>query len=397
MKEDSNSHRRVRFLAKMRPSYIVFLSALPFAVYLFFNARDYQDALRFIAPGLAVTVFVTVVAYLVASLLGLGLAALLALGSKPRTVFVYGGIVLLLAAASVWLFNRPQVTYRLIGDTSGRVAILPGTPGRISDRVRDGTYAEGAESMAVRGVETVAVALERLEEGVVSAALLPIDEAPDDAPNLWEVTFLPDSARNPALTLMVLAAVLGVLTFASWQTDHHPLAIFAELYIDMIRGIPMLVIILYVGFPLQGAIRDITGGFIDMSRVTRGIVGISLGYAAYMAEIFRAGIEAIPKGQFEAARSLGLNGWQTAFYVVLPQALKIVIPPLGNEFIAMLKDTSLLSILSVRDITQRAREFQSSNFIVFAPFNTVAILYISLTLAASSLVKFVERRSKRSN
>ena len=93
----------------------------------------------------------------------------------------------------------------------------------------------------------------------------------------------------------------------------------------------MLVIILYVGFPLQGAIRDITAGIIDMSRVTRGIVGISLGYAAYMAEIFRAGIEAIPKGQFEAARSLGLNGWQTAFYIVLPQALKIVIPPLGKR------------------------------------------------------------------
>jgi His/Glu/Gln/Arg/opine family amino acid ABC transporter permease subunit len=220
---------------------------------------------------------------------------------------------------------------------------------------------------------------------------------PSTAPNLWEVSFLPNSARNPALTLMVLAAVLGVLTFASWQTRQHPLAIFAELYIDMIRGIPMLVIILYVGFPLQGAIRDITAGIIDMSRVTRGIVGISLGYAAYMAEIFRAGIEAIPKGQFEAARSLGLNGWQTAFYVVLPQALKIVIPPLGNEFIAMLKDTSLLSILSVRDITQRAREFQSSNFIVFAPFNTVAILYISLTLASSSLVKFIERRGKHSS
>ena len=328
MKEDSTFHRPFRPLAKMRPSYIVFLSALPFAVYLFFNVGDYQNALRFIAPGLTVTVFVTVVAYLVASVLGLGLAALLALTSKPRTLFVYGGMVLLLAAASVWLFNRPQVTYRLIGDTSGRVAILPGTPGRISDRVRDGTYAEDAESMAVRGVENVAVALERLEEDIVSAALLPVETAPTDLATLWEITFLPNSARNPALTLMVLAAVLGMLTFASWQTSQHPLAIFAELYIDMIRGIPMLVIILYVGFPLQGAIRDITAGIIDMSRVTRGIVGISLGYAAYMAEIFRAGIEAIPKGQFEAARSLGLNGWQTAFYIVLPQALKIVIPPL---------------------------------------------------------------------
>jgi len=127
--------------------------------------------------------------------------------------------------------------------------------------------------------------------------------------------------------------------------------------------------------------------------VTRGIVGISLGYAAYMAEIFRAGIQAIPRGQVEAARSLGLSGWQTARFVVLPQALRIVIPPLGNEFIAMLKDTSLLSVLSVRDITQRAREFQAATFQVFPPFNTVAVLYIVLTLAASSLVKWIERHS----
>jgi len=192
-------------------------------------------------------------------------------------------------------------------------------------------------------------------------------------------------------------AVLGffglALTFASSQSGHHPLRLVAELYVDVLRGIPMLVVILYVGFPLQGAIRDATGGFIDMSRLTRGVVGISLGYAAYMAEIFRAGIEAIGKGQTEAARSLGLSNWQTARHVILPQALRIVVPPLGNEFIAMLKDTSLLSALSVRDITQRARELQASNFEVFPPFNTVAILYIVLTLMASSLAKTVERRS----
>jgi polar amino acid transport system permease protein len=129
--------------------------------------------------------------------------------------------------------------------------------------------------------------------------------------------------------------------------------------------------------------------------LTRGVVGISLGYAAYMAEIFRAGIEAIPKGQTEASRSLGLSGWQTARFIVLPQALRIVIPPLGNEFIAMLKDTSLLSVISVRDITQRTREFSASTFQVFSPFNTVAILYIALTLAASSMVKWLERRQKR--
>ena len=99
-----------------------------------------------------------------------------------------------------------------------------------------------------------------------------------------------------------------------------------------------------------------------------------------------------PRSQIEAARSLGLSTWQLARLVVLPQALRIVIPPLGNEFIAMLKDTSLLSILSVRDMTQRMREFQSASFLPFAPFNSAALLYVCLTLAAASLIGFIERK-----
>ncbi|WP_208978392.1 ABC transporter permease subunit [Pseudovibrio denitrificans] len=99
--------------------------------------------------------------------------------------------------------------------------------------------------------------------------------------------------------------------------------------------------------------------------------------------------------QIEAARSLGLSRWQVARFVVLPQALSIVIPPLGNEFIAMLKDTSLLSILSVRDVTQRMREFQASSFLPFAPFNSAAILYVVLTLGAASIIKSIERRYER--
>jgi polar amino acid transport system permease protein len=210
---------------------------------------------------------------------------------------------------------------------------------------------------------------------------------------LWRAHFLSTSLMQPALALIVFGVGILLLTFGAAQSGRHPLNIFAELYIDALRGIPMLVIILYVGFPLQGAIRDATGGLINMSRLTRGVVAIALGYAAYLAEIFRAGIEAIPHGQTEAARSLGLTGWQTARYVVLPQALRIVVPPLGNEFIAMLKDTSLLSVLSVRDITQRAREFQAATFQVFPPYNTVALLYIGLTLAASSFVKWLERKT----
>lgn len=380
-------------LGRIRPSYLILLSALPFVIYLFATSDSYRSALAFILPGLRTTALVTVVAYLSASFLGLGLAALqlLRLGEHTVRNFLVGAVILV--AGSTFLHTREHVYYALIGEPGGRVAIIQGTPAAQADRVRFGDFPGAAGPLSVRAVSDVTSALDRLETGGVGAAFVPLAAVPDDANVLWETSFLAPGLKRPAMLLLVFGALGLALTFAAWQSGHHPLRLIAELYVDLLRGIPMLVVILYVGFPLQGALRDATGGFIDMSRLTRGIVGIALGYAAYMAETFRAGIEAVGRGQTEAAKSLGLSGWQTARYVVLPQALRIVVPPLGNEFIAMLKDTSLLSVLSIRDITQRAREFQAANFEVFPPFNTVALLYIVLTLAASSLAKSVERRS----
>lgn len=396
MKVLSSSRFRQR-ASGIRPSYLILLTALPFAVYLFATAENYQRALSFIAPGLGITLLVAVLGYLVACALGLALAGLLLLKLHVRSLWLFGLLALVFALVSAFFFTRPQQEYSLVGEASGRVAIIRGTPARLSEVIRAGTFVADGEPtpLAVRAVDSPEVALERLLTGQVDAAFLPSALAPEDRPVLWQVRFLPDGDRNPALFTLVLAIIIALLTFGALQSGHHPLAIFAELYIDMMRGIPMLVIILYVGFPLQAALREATGGLINMSLLTRGVVGLSLGYAAYLAEIFRAGIEAVPKGQIEAARSLGLSGWQTARFVVLPQALRIVIPPLGNEFIAMLKDTSLLSVLSIRDITQRTREFSAATFQVFPPFNTVAVLYICLTLAASSLLKWLERRTKR--
>ncbi len=393
MSSRPRSPRRGGPLRNIRPSYLILLTALPFVVYLFVSNTRYQAALQFLLPGIGTTALVAVVAYVAASALGLILAGLQMLKMGDNTVrnFLIGSLVL--AAGAAFLFTRPHLEYSLVGEGGGRVAIIQGTPASASERVRAGDYEGSVGAMQVRAVVDTAAALERIESGVVSAAFVPTAEVPPGLPVIYETSFLSPSLQRPAMLLAVLGFFGLALTFASSQSGSHPLRLVAELYVDVLRGIPMLVVILYVGFPLQGAIRDATGGFIDMSRLTRGIVGISLGYAAYMAEIFRAGIEAIGKGQTEAARSLGLSNWQTARHVVLPQALRIVVPPLGNEFIAMLKDTSLLSVLSVRDITQRAREFQAANFEVFPPFNTVAILYIILTLMASSLAKTVERRT----
>jgi polar amino acid transport system permease protein len=381
-----------------RASTLVLLSALPFVAVLFATTDNYRRALAFILPGIAVTIGATVAAYLAAAVLGLGLAALMALRAGPATWWRTGVVALLAGAGAVVAFTRPADTVVLIGSATpgARVAFVQGTPQAFADRLRTGTWGEAdqdAPALVIRAVDSADTALARLGDGQAAAAFVPAAAVPAGAPELWRVSFLPPSVARIATALATLAFAAGALALATRWSRQHPLTILAEMYVDALRGVPMLVVILYVGFPLQGALRELSGGLIDMSRMTRGVVALALGYAAYMAEIFRAGIESVPRGQVEAARSLGLDGWQTARFVVLPQALRVVVPPLGNEFIAMLKDTALLSILSVRDITQRAREFQAGSFLTFPPYNTVAILYIGLTLAASSLVKWVERRT----
>jgi len=247
--------------------------------------------------------------------------------------------------------------------------------------------------MRTRASATVEEAVGELVAGErVSAALIPESAAPADTPVIWRITILPDRFRLPAIGFLVIGIFLAILTFGGFVHGRHPLSVAAEFYVDTVRGIPMLVIILYVGFPLSGAVKSATAGGIDLPTLTRGIIALSIGYSAYMAEIFRAGINAVPRGQIEAARSLGLKNWHVARLVVLPQALRVIIPPLGNELIAILKDTSLLSALSVRDVTQLMREFYSSSFLTFPPYNTLAIFYVFLTLAVASMLKWVERR-----
>ena len=345
------------------------------------------------ATGLLLTLRAAIFAYVASAILGLVLAGMLSLQPNPKIYRRYVVIAGLLLGIGLIFSQMPQEQYVLIGTTEGRAAFIKNTPQRLADTLRYGEFDNGVE-MQIRAAKDIEQALKLYaEDKRISAAFIPESVLPAEATILWRTEFLADEYRTPAIVIGVFSFLLGLLTFGGWQHRMHPLAVFAEFYIDILRGIPMLVIILYVGLPLSGAVKQATDGFIDLPNMIRGVFAICLGYSAYMAEIFRAGIEAVPKGQVEAARTLGLDRWQTARLVILPQALRIVIPPLGNEFIAMLKDTALLSILSVRDATQRMREFQASSFLPFAPFNTAAILYVVLTLAAASLLKWLERRT----
>lgn len=346
------------------------------------------------AAGVATTIRAAIAAYILAAVMGLIWVGLLQLRSTVRTSLYFAIATFLLTLAAGWFLLQPRDPYVLAGTLEGKVGIVTNTPAGLISAVRFGQY-EGAPQTEtpVRTFVGPTEALASIAKGEgVTAALLPAASVPADMPVLWKTEALNDGDRAAGVTIAVLAIILGLLTFGGYLHQRHPLAIGSEFIVDTIRGIPMLVIVLYVGLPLSGALKDATQGVLDPPNLMRGIVAMALAYSAYLAEIFRSGINAIPVGQIEAARSIGLNRWQTARLVVLPQAFRIIIPPLGNELIAILKDTSLLSILSIRDITQRMREFQSASFLPFAPYNSAAIFYIFLTLAAASLVNMIERK-----
>ncbi len=198
--------------------------------------------------------------------------------------------------------------------------------------------------------------------------------------------------RNPS-TLISAVIIVEAIMFLLPAMPYT----FSTLYVEVVRGVPMLVIVLYMGFAvtpaLREATRDATGTALDLQGLPAAIIGLSFGYGAYLAEVYRAGIESIPKGQMEAARSLGMGYFQAMRYVILPQAIRVVLPPLGNDFIAMLKDSSLISVIALPEVLQQGRLWISRNFRAFEGFNSVVLVYLIMTLLLSLLVRFIERKS----
>jgi polar amino acid transport system permease protein len=167
-----------------------------------------------------------------------------------------------------------------------------------------------------------------------------------------------------------------------------PVRLAATVYVDFIRGTPLLVQIFIIYF----ALPIILGTRID--PFVAAIMACSINSGAYVAEIFRGGIQSIDKGQMEAGRSLGMSWAQTMRYVILPQAFKRIIPPLGNEFIAMLKDSSLVSVIGFEELTRRGQLIIARTYGSFEIWLTVAFIYLIMTLTISRLVDYLERRYK---
>jgi len=214
--------------------------------------------------------------------------------------------------------------------------------------------------------------------------LLPIIK-PD--PYLNILRFIPDGiviTFEVTVMSISLAIVIGLLTGLGRLSRNRFINLAASLYVEVVRGIPLLVQLFYIYYAL--------GRFVKIPDMLSAIIAMAFCYGAYMAEIFRAGIQSIPKGQMEAALSLGMSRSQAMRQVILPQAFKVVLPPIGNEFIALLKDSSLVSILAVSDLLRRGREYASETFNYFETYTVIALIYLIMTLFFSKLISIMEER-----
>ena len=209
-----------------------------------------------------------------------------------------------------------------------------------------------------------------------------------------------------------LATVLGLAVALMGLSGNIVLRQVARFYVEVIRGVPILVLLFYIAFvgapalvwlinlvtlPLQdaGIMDEVLVR--DLSLLWRAALALMIGYSAFIAEVFRAGILAVDEGQIEAAEALGLNRWQRFRLIVLPQAIRTILPPLGNDFVAMVKDSSLVSVLGVADITQMGKVYAAGSFRFFETYSIVAYIYLILTIGLSLALRRLERRMRRAH
>ncbi|MFZ5962289.1 amino acid ABC transporter permease [Thalassococcus sp. BH17M4-6] len=203
-----------------------------------------------------------------------------------------------------------------------------------------------------------------------------------------------------------LAAGLGLIIALMSLSKSLILRQVARFYTEVVRGVPMLVLLLYVAFVLAPALVELRNWVLgavgiepirtrEFSLLWRAIIALMIGYSAFIAEVFRAGLLSVDPGQIEAANALGLSPWQKFRLVVFPQAIKTILPPLGNDFIAMIKDSSLVSVLGVLDVTQLGKVTAAGNFRYFETYNVVALIYLTMTIGLSLALRRLETRMRR--
>lgn len=211
---------------------------------------------------------------------------------------------------------------------------------------------------------------------------------PDPYRSIFLVTIKGAPVTFQATIFAIIGAiVIGTITGLGSVSKKHWVNIISGIYVETIRGIPLLVQLIFIYYAM--------GRFFKIEGMLAAVTALAICFGAYMGEIVRAGIQAIPKGQMEAAIALGLSRTQAFRYVILPQTVKVILPAIGNEFISMLKDSSLVSTIALSDILRKGREYISRTFLSLETMLVVALIYLVITLMLSRLVGIMEERLHR--
>lgn len=198
-----------------------------------------------------------------------------------------------------------------------------------------------------------------------------------------------------ALWGLFFGCILGIIFGLSSVVENRVSNIIAKIYVNLIRGVPMIVLAFFVFYGVPYGIRTILGLRYTLTALQAGTICLALNCGAYMSEIIRAGIQSIDTGQMEAARSLGLSYWRSMFRVVLPQAIKNMIPSIVNQFIITLKDTSILSVIGFPELVNKAQNVIAITFKSFQTWAIVAVMYLIVILLLQQLALALERRLHR--
>ncbi len=198
-----------------------------------------------------------------------------------------------------------------------------------------------------------------------------------------------------ALLGLLFGCILGIIFGLSSVVDNKVSRFISMVYVNLIRGVPMIVLAFFVFYGVPYGLKNIFGLSITLTSLQAGTICLALNCGAYMSEIIRAGIQAIDPGQMEAARSLGLTYWRSMFRVVLPQAIKNMIPSIVNQLIITLKDTSILSVIGFPELVNKAQNVIAITFKSFEVWAIVAVMYLAVILTLQQVAKVLERRLNR--
>ena len=199
---------------------------------------------------------------------------------------------------------------------------------------------------------------------------------------------------------LIIGLVIGLIMALGKMSQHKVLKWPASVYVEIIRGTPLFVQVLILAYGVPQMINSMSGGSVSFTWkpiVIVGIIACGLNSGAYLAEIIRSGIQAINKGQTEAARSLGMSRSQTMISIVLPQAFKVILPAMANEFVTLIKETSILSYVGIVEITREGMLWASRDFESFPAYIGVAVIYMCMTIPLSRVVGYLEKRMASSN